>query len=55
MLKNQRSAKDFVEVVYKEELSQFMGKVLHAVLMEDDTPVHCSKICEEWRQSHLLE
>ena len=23
--------------------------------MEDGAPVHCSKICEEWRQSRLLE
>jgi transposase len=25
------------------------------VLMEDGAPVHRSKICEEWKQQHLLE
>ena len=50
MLKNRRSAKDFVEVVYEGELFHFMVKIPYAVLMEDGAPVHRSKICEEWRQ-----
>ena len=55
MLKDRRSAKDFVEVVYEGELFHFMVKVPNAVLMEDGAPVHRSKICEEWRQLRLLE
>ena len=55
MPKSRRSAKDFVEVVYDGELVHFMGRVPQGVIMEDGAPVHRSKICEEWRQTHLLE
>lgn len=55
MPKGQRSAKDFIEVVYNAKLVHFMGQIPQGVLMEDGAPVHRSKICEEWRQSHLLE
>ena len=48
MPKSQRSAKDFVEVVYNGELIHFMGRVPEGVLMEDGAPFHCSKTCEEW-------
>jgi transposase len=55
MPKDRRSAKDFVELVYNGELLHFMGRVPQGLLMEDGAPIHCSKLCGEWRQSHLLE
>lgn len=55
MPKDRRSAKDFVEVVYNVELLHFMSTVPQGLLMEDGAPVHRSKVCEEWRQTHLLE
>jgi len=33
----------------------FMNTVPQGLLMEDGAPVHHSKVCEEWRQTHLLE
>jgi len=48
-------AKDFIEVVYNGELLHFMGRVPQGLLMEDGALVHRSKLCEEWRQTHLLE
>ena len=55
MPKDRRFGKDFVEVVYNVELLLFMSKVPQGLLMEDGAPVHCSKVCEKWRQAHLLE
>jgi transposase len=55
MSKDQHSAKDFVEVVYNGELLHYMGRVPQRLLMEDSAPIHSSKLCEEWRQTHLLE
>ena len=55
MPKTQRSAKDFVEVVYDGELIHFLSRLPKGVLMEDGAPVHRSKTCEEWRQTHQLE
>lgn len=55
MPKDRRFAKDFVEVVYNVKLLHFMSRVPQGLLMEDGTPVHRSKVCEEWRQTHLLE
>lgn len=55
MPKDRRSAKDFVEVVYNVELLHFMSRVPQGLLMEDGAPVHRSKVCEEWRQTHLLK
>ena len=55
MPKDRHSAKDFVEVVYNVELLHFMSRVPQGLLMEDGTPVHHSKVCEEWRQTNLLE
>jgi len=53
--KNQRYTKDFVEVVFDSELVHFMDKVPKGMPMEDGTPIHCNKICEEWRQTCLYE
>ena len=55
MPKDRRSAKDFVEVVYNVELLHFMSRVPQGLLMEDGALVHRSKVCEQWRQIHLLE
>ena len=55
MLKDRRSAKDFVEVVCEGDFFNFMVKVPNALLIEDGAPVHRSKIREEWRQERLLE
>ena len=55
MPKDRRSGKDFVEVIYNVQLLPFMSRVPHGLLMEDGAPVHRSKVCEEWRQAHLLE
>lgn len=49
MPKDQCFAKDFVEVVYNGKLPCFMGRMPYRLLMEDGTPIHVSKLCEEWR------
>ena len=61
MPKDRRSAKDFVEVVYNVELLHFMSRMPQGLLMEDGTPVHHSKVCEDgdkytfWRSSIGLQ
>jgi len=55
MPKNWRLAKDFIEVVNDGELVHFMDRVLQRLLIDDGTPIHCSKICKEWRQTHIFE
>jgi len=55
MPKDRRSTKDFVKVVYNGELLHFMDRGPQKLLIEDGTHVHHSKLCEEWRQTHLLE
>ena len=55
MLRNQRKAINFIELIYDSQLLQFMGKVLSDILMEDGALVHCSRAPEEWRKLCLIE
>jgi hypothetical protein len=55
MPKDWYKASDFVKLVFNGQLLQFMGKVSHAILMEDGALVHQNKVFEEWRKLSLIE
>lgn len=48
--KDQRTAKDFIELVYDGELLRFLGSISGGILMEDGAPVHRSKASKKWRE-----
>lgn len=52
---DQRSAKDFVDIVYEHNLKEFMEKVQDTILMEDGAPIHTSRVPQKWRQLHQVE
>ena len=53
--KNRHKAIDFVELVYDNQLLQFMGKVSYGMLIEDGVQEHHSRAPEEWKKLHLIE
>jgi hypothetical protein len=55
MPKDRRKATNFVELVYDSQLLQFMGKDSRPILMEDDAPMHQSKIPKECGKLSLIE
>jgi hypothetical protein len=55
MPKDRRKATNFVKLVNDGQMLQLMGKVSQAILMEDGTLLHQSKVPEEWRKLRLTE
>lgn len=52
---DQRTAKDFVGIVYEHNLKEFMDKVQDSILMEDGAPVHTSRVPQKWRELHHVQ
>lgn len=52
---DQRTAVDFVDLVYNGALLGFLGEISGGILMEDGAPVHRSNVSKYWRNSRMVE